>query len=145
MELKATTEPILSPPQLTNLSSSILAFLRSLLISIITHAALYLLLGAQYPSELERRTDGPTPPPSIWDSGSGLSEKVRKACDIARRDGYEYIWIDSCCIDKTSSSELSEAINSMFNWYRGAEVCYAYLSVRKNPLRCLVIYEDNKS
>ncbi|KAM5545417.1 hypothetical protein V8D89_001030 [Ganoderma adspersum] len=76
----------------------------------------------------ERRTDDQSLPPSIWDSGSALSEKVRKACDIARRDGYEYIWIDSCCIDKTSSSELSEAINSMFNWYRGAEVCYAYLS-----------------
>lgn len=37
-------------------------------------------------------------------------------------------WIDSCCIDKTSSAELSEAINSMFEWYRRAEVCYAYLS-----------------
>ena len=34
----------------------------------------------------------------------------------------------SCCIDKSSSAELSEAINSMFRWYRGAEVCYAYLS-----------------
>jgi hypothetical protein len=37
-------------------------------------------------------------------------------------------WIDTCCIDKTSSAELSEAINSMFQWYRNAEVCYAYLS-----------------
>jgi hypothetical protein len=37
-------------------------------------------------------------------------------------------WIDSCCIDKTSSAELSEAINSMFRWYQNAQVCYAYLS-----------------
>lgn len=37
-------------------------------------------------------------------------------------------WIDTCCIDKTSSAELSEAINSMFAWYRNAQVCYAYLS-----------------
>lgn len=37
-------------------------------------------------------------------------------------------WIDSCCIDKASSAELSEAINSMFDWYRRAEVCYAYLT-----------------
>ena len=57
-----------------------------------------------------------------------MSEKVRRACEIARRDGYRYIWIDSCCIDKTSSSELSEAINSMFNWYRAAQVCYAFLA-----------------
>ena len=37
-------------------------------------------------------------------------------------------WIDTCCIDKSSSAELSEAINSMFRWYRAAQVCYAYLS-----------------
>jgi hypothetical protein len=37
-------------------------------------------------------------------------------------------WIDTCCIDKTSSAELSEAINSMFDWYGDAEICYAYLS-----------------
>lgn len=39
----------------------------------------------------------------------------------------EYIWIDTCCIDKSSSAEVSRSINSMFRWYRGAEVCYAYL------------------
>jgi hypothetical protein len=36
-------------------------------------------------------------------------------------------WLDSCCIDKTSSAELSEAINSMYRWYQNAQVCYAYL------------------
>ena len=46
----------------------------------------------------------------------------------AVRDGLEWVWIDTCCIDKSSSAELSEAINSMFNWYREADVCYAYLS-----------------
>jgi hypothetical protein len=40
--------------------------------------------------------------------------KVQGSCDQARRDGYGYIWIDTCCIDKSSSAELSEAINSMF-------------------------------
>jgi hypothetical protein len=44
------------------------------------------------------------------------------------KDGYEYIWIDTCCIDKSSSAELSEAINSMFRWYQEAAVCYTYLS-----------------
>ena len=44
------------------------------------------------------------------------------------RDGLEYFWVDTCCIDKTSSAELSEAINSMWRWYVNSEVCYAYLT-----------------
>lgn len=43
-------------------------------------------------------------------------------------NGLEWIWIDTCCIDKSSSVELSEAINSMFKWYRDAAICFAYLS-----------------
>ncbi|ROT41589.1 HET-domain-containing protein [Sodiomyces alkalinus F11] len=39
-----------------------------------------------------------------------------------------YIWVDTCCIDKTSTADLSESINSMFQWYRDAAVCFAYLS-----------------
>ncbi|MCJ1351809.1 MAG: hypothetical protein MMC33_001793 [Icmadophila ericetorum] len=41
---------------------------------------------------------------------------------------YDYFWIDTCCVDKTSSAELSEAINSMYLWYEKAAVCYVYLS-----------------
>jgi len=55
-------------------------------------------------------------------------EKIKHCCEIAAADGFEYAWVDSCCIDKTSSSELSEAINSMYRWYKEAQVCYAYLS-----------------
>jgi hypothetical protein len=40
----------------------------------------------------------------------------------------KYAWVDTCCIDKKSSAELQEAINSMFRWYKSAAVCYAYLS-----------------
>ncbi|KAK0723609.1 heterokaryon incompatibility protein-domain-containing protein, partial [Lasiosphaeria miniovina] len=60
----------------------------------------------------------------------GLSgyAKIAGACAVARREGFDWIWIDTCCIDKSSSAELSEAINSMFNWYKDADVCYAYLS-----------------
>lgn len=54
-------------------------------------------------------------------------EKILNCCNVAMKDGYNYIWIDTCCIDKSSSAELSEAINSMFRWYREAGVCYAYL------------------
>ena len=54
--------------------------------------------------------------------------KIRYACQDALQRGLEYVWVDTCCIDKTSSAELSEAINSMFRWYRNAKVCYAYLA-----------------
>ncbi|KAK2043744.1 HET-domain-containing protein [Colletotrichum somersetense] len=53
--------------------------------------------------------------------------KVRACCAQAMRDGYEWVWVDTCCIDKTSSAELSEAINSMFRWYHQSSVCYVYL------------------
>ncbi|KAF4451313.1 HET-domain-containing protein [Fusarium austroafricanum] len=54
--------------------------------------------------------------------------KISGACMRTIRDGLEYIWVDTCCIDKSSSTELSEAINSMFDWYQRASICYAYLS-----------------
>ncbi|KAG1888320.1 heterokaryon incompatibility protein-domain-containing protein, partial [Suillus subluteus] len=54
-------------------------------------------------------------------------KKFQGARDRASLDGLDYIWIDTCCIDKTSSAELSEAINSMYAWYRDSAVCYVYL------------------
>lgn len=53
--------------------------------------------------------------------------KISKCCAQAVRDGYEWAWIDTCCIDKSSSAELSESINSMFKWYQSARICYVYL------------------
>ncbi|KAK4172222.1 hypothetical protein QBC36DRAFT_390586 [Triangularia setosa] len=53
--------------------------------------------------------------------------KLNYACTQASKDGHSYIWIDTVCIDRSSSSELSEALNSMFGWYQKAAVCYAYL------------------
>ncbi|KAI4182785.1 MAG: hypothetical protein LQ346_006488 [Caloplaca aetnensis] len=54
--------------------------------------------------------------------------KIQKCCNFARNDGYQWVWIDSCCIDKRSSAELTEAINSMYAWYQKSAVCYAYLA-----------------
>ncbi|KAI1371065.1 HET-domain-containing protein [Hypoxylon crocopeplum] len=54
--------------------------------------------------------------------------KIQGACATARRDAIDWIWIDTNCIDKASSAELTEAINSMYNWYKGSSVCYAYLA-----------------
>ncbi|EJF64136.1 HET-domain-containing protein [Dichomitus squalens LYAD-421 SS1] len=65
-----------------------------------------------------------TPLPSVL---SRASDKIRGCCAVARKHGYRWAWIDSCCIDKTSSSELSEAINSMHEWYAAADVCFALL------------------
>jgi hypothetical protein len=55
-------------------------------------------------------------------------DKVKHFCETAAAHGFGYVWMDTCCIDKSSSSELSEAINSMYRWYQEAEVCYVYLS-----------------
>ena len=54
--------------------------------------------------------------------------KLVAVCELAQREGYHYVWVDTCCIDKNSSAELTEAINSMFGWYRDSQICYAYLS-----------------
>lgn len=65
-----------------------------------------------------------------------LPIKFEGSCKLAKEDGYRYIWIDTCCIDKTNSVELTEAINSMFRWYMEASICYSYLSdvpVNDNP------------
>ncbi|KAI0873284.1 heterokaryon incompatibility protein-domain-containing protein [Hypoxylon argillaceum] len=55
-------------------------------------------------------------------------EKIIACCKQARFDGLPYAWIDTCCIDKQSSAELSEAINSMYLWYENATLCYAHLA-----------------
>jgi hypothetical protein len=64
--------------------------------------------------------------------GSGESKpgyrKIRSCGEQAASDGLQYFWADTCCIDKTNSVELSEAINSMFRWYQDADACYVYLS-----------------
>jgi Heterokaryon incompatibility protein (HET) len=55
-------------------------------------------------------------------------KKIRFCGEQAKRDDLQYFWVDTCCIDKSSSAELDEAINSMFRWYRDAARCYVYLS-----------------
>jgi hypothetical protein len=55
-------------------------------------------------------------------------DKIRGACETARKIGFRWLWIDNCCINKSSATEESESINSMFKWYRDARVCVSYLS-----------------
>lgn len=54
--------------------------------------------------------------------------KIRFLCKQAIRDEFNYAWIDTCCINKESSAELIEAINSMFRWYQKSAICYVYMS-----------------
>ncbi|KAF5251040.1 hypothetical protein FANTH_3801 [Fusarium anthophilum] len=54
--------------------------------------------------------------------------KLESCCRVARENEFQYIWDDTCCIDKTSSAELSEAINSMYRYYQEASICYVYLA-----------------
>ncbi|CDO77013.1 hypothetical protein BN946_scf184298.g40 [Trametes cinnabarina] len=62
-------------------------------------------------------------------SGRGyeVGSKIRGCVEAAKQFGHAWVWVDTCCINKTNSSELEEAINSMFRWYAEAGVCLAYL------------------
>ena len=63
-----------------------------------------------------------------------VCDKIRGFCILAERSGHEWGWADMCCIDKTSSTELSEAITSMYRYYSQADVCYAYLGDVEIPV-----------
>lgn len=64
-------------------------------------------------------------------------EKLLYCSQQDKKDGVQYVWMYTCCIDKASSSELSEAINSMFRWYQNAYKCYAYLEDVSSPYSLL--------
>jgi hypothetical protein len=60
-------------------------------------------------------------------------EKIQFCGEQAALDDLEYFWIDTCCINKVDKAELSQAINSMFRWYRNADRCYVYLADVSSP------------
>lgn len=64
---------------------------------------------------------------------SNFSDKLQRFCEIALKDGFELGWADTCCIDKSDSSELATAIESMYNWYAYSGACYAFLHDVKSP------------
>jgi acyl carrier protein len=70
--------------------------------------------------------------------------KIVGCCMWAKRDGLEYAWIDSCCIDKRSSAELSEALNSMSQWYKNASRCYVYLAKPEIHTDPMVRFTSNR-
>ena len=70
-------------------------------------------------------------------------KKIEAFCNLSRQDGYKWAWVDTCCIDKSSSSELSEAINSMYLWYQKSSRCYVYMAdVSKGNITLPVRIDD---
>lgn len=62
--------------------------------------------------------------PTSW---SNLQEKTRKCCEMARSHGFNYVWIDICCTDRSRTAELAKDIQSQFLYFSLAHVCYVYL------------------
>ncbi|KAK1751135.1 heterokaryon incompatibility protein-domain-containing protein [Echria macrotheca] len=54
-------------------------------------------------------------------------EKIKETCRLARSERINWAWVDTCCIDKDSSANLTESLNSMFRWYQKSTVCYVWL------------------
>ncbi|CAN9344926.1 unnamed protein product [Alternaria alternata] len=74
---------------------------------------------------------------------TGSYRKLTFCMEQAAKDGLRFFWVDTCCIDKSSSAELSEAITSMFRWYRNSAKCYVFMSdvsVKKRKADCNKFY-----
>ncbi|KAK1760260.1 heterokaryon incompatibility protein-domain-containing protein [Echria macrotheca] len=69
----------------------------------------------------------------IRDLRNSKFNKIRDVCKKAKEVGLKYCWVDTCCIDKSSSAELSESINSMYRWYQNSAICYVFLFDLKPP------------
>lgn len=78
------------------------------------------------------QTDNDEPTFSDLENGSGKEKpgykKLQFCGEQAQRDDLQYFWVDTCCINKDNNSELSDAISSMFRFYRNSHRCYVYLS-----------------
>ena len=79
-------------------------------------------------------------------NGTGESKagykKIIFCGEQAARDSLQYFWVDTCCIDKWKIPELSHAINSMFQWYKNAAKCYAFLSDVSAPITDAQLHQD---
>ena len=79
--------------------------------------------------EFQRLTDpdfADDPKTTIGKAKAGFV-KIKGCVELAASRGILYVWIDTCCIDQTSSADLTESINSMYRWYANSKVCFAYL------------------
>jgi hypothetical protein len=92
----------------------------------IDHVPVYAILSHTWGADEDEVT--------FEDIGSGRAKskagykKIQFCGEQARKDGLQYFWVDTCCIDKRNNTELSKAINLMFRWYEKAARCYVYLT-----------------
>ncbi|KAF1948552.1 HET-domain-containing protein [Byssothecium circinans] len=86
----------------------------------------YMILSYSWRDDEVLYADIVHPNASVPRSRAGY-DKLEASCRLALQMGYQYAWIDTCCIDKSSSAELSEAINSMYRYYAESHTCFAYL------------------
>lgn len=64
-------------------------------------------------------------------------QKIVDFCKWTRSGAHlNWAWADTVCIDKRSSVDLSEAVNSMFKWYQSAAVCLVHLFDVPDPFTC---------
>ncbi|KAI0800038.1 hypothetical protein C8Q74DRAFT_387419 [Fomes fomentarius] len=82
------------------------------------------LLSIHHTVHVERAATPDLPQDAILQR---TSSKIQQACARALSDGFEFIWIDFCCIDTSNETEVSDAVNSAYAWYGGSAMCYAYL------------------
>lgn len=64
--------------------------------------------------------------PSSWNDRR-FRKKTRDFCAFAHARGHRYVWMDTCCINRSNTAELSDAINAMYEWYAQADVCYVFM------------------
>ena len=89
----------------------------------VTHGAPYAILSHTWAAEEVTFTDMKNLETAKRKIGW---HKIAKTCELAKEEGFKYAWVDTCCIDKSSSAELSEAISSMFEWYALSSICYVW-------------------
>ncbi|KAF9880766.1 HET domain-containing protein [Colletotrichum karsti] len=82
---------------------------------------------------------------AVWSKKREGFRKIFETCRLASLLGLHYAWVDTCCIDKTSSAELSEAINSMFQWYQSSRICFVYLADMHDTAHSYTFYENLKA
>ncbi|KAH9936784.1 heterokaryon incompatibility protein-domain-containing protein, partial [Epithele typhae] len=88
----------------------------------------YAILSHTWGEEEDTFQNPRQPSPPWFNPRDRLTLKIRSFLERAEKHGHEYAWVDTCCINKESSAELSEGINSMFRYYALSTICYVYLS-----------------
>ncbi|KAF4930545.1 Vegetative incompatibility protein HET-E-1 [Colletotrichum fructicola] len=88
----------------------------------------YAILSHRYDSKAGEVSFKHLNPGSETPTGRVSYKKITGFCNKAFDAGFKWAWVDTCCINHDDSEEQKRSINSMFEWYRKSEVCYAYLA-----------------